>query len=65
MPTSGFPKVCPSRGLEYEDAGSAKTLAELQLLTAKRVLYVANVDEDDLEGTGPHVQAKLRERAAG
>ena len=52
----------PVRGLNYEDAGSANTLAELQLLTAKRVLYVANVDEDDLSGTGPHV-AKLRQRA--
>ena len=53
----------PVRGLEYEDAGSAKTLAELQLITAKRVLYVANVDEDDLQGSGSHVQT-LRERAA-
>ncbi len=53
----------PVRGLNYEDAGSAKTLAELQLITAKRVLYVANVDEDDLLGQGPHVQA-LREKAA-
>lgn len=52
----------PVRGLEYEDAASAKALHELQLITSKRVLYVANVDEDDLEGAGPHV-AKLRERA--
>lgn len=53
----------PVRGLKYDDAGSAKTLAELQLITAKRVLYVANVDESDLHGQGPHVQA-LREKAA-
>jgi GTP-binding protein YchF len=52
----------PVRGLSYDDAGSAQTLAELQLLTAKRVLYVANVDEDDLAGEGPHVQ-NLRQRA--
>jgi len=52
----------PVRGLTYEDAGSAQALAELQLLTAKEVLYVANVDEDDLGGEGKHVQS-LRERA--
>ncbi len=52
----------PVRGLNYEDAGSAQTLAELQLLTAKQVLYVANVDEDDLAGEGQHVRS-LRERA--
>jgi ribosome-binding ATPase len=53
----------PVRGLDYKDAGHAKAFRELQLLTAKQVLYVANVDESDLDGTGPHVQ-KLRDRAA-
>jgi len=53
----------PVRGLSYEDAGSAKILAELQLLTSKQVLYVANVDEGDLQGDNQHVQA-LRRRAA-
>ncbi|NOZ38945.1 MAG: redox-regulated ATPase YchF [Planctomycetes bacterium] len=53
----------PVRGLKYEDAGNSKILAELQLLTAKRVLYVANVDEDDLQGENAHVQI-LRKRAA-
>jgi GTP-binding protein YchF len=52
----------PVRGLKYEDAGHAKAFRELQLLTAKQVLYVANVDESDLDGTGPHVQ-RLRNRA--
>ena len=52
----------PVRGLKYEDAGNTKTMAELQLLTAKQVLYVANVDEDDLHGENDHVQA-LRRRA--
>ncbi len=33
------------------------------LLTAKKVLYVANVDEDDVLGAGPHPSA-VRERAA-
>jgi GTP-binding protein YchF len=50
------------RGLSYDDLGLQKILDELQLLTAKRVLYVANVDEDDLAGENPHVQA-LRRRA--
>jgi ribosome-binding ATPase len=50
------------RGLTYEDPAAAKALAELQLLTAKKVLYVANVDERDLHGQGEHVQ-KLRERS--
>ncbi len=52
----------PVRGLNYDDAGNAKILAELQLLTAKQVLYVANVDEDDLQGENAHVQI-LRKRA--
>ena len=53
----------PIRGLKYEDPASAKLLAELQLLTAKQVLYVANVEEDDLQGENEHVQV-LRKRAA-
>ena len=53
----------PVRGLVYDEPGLAKAFKELQLLTAKQVLYVANVDEEDLTGTGKHVQV-LRERAA-
>lgn len=53
----------PVRGLAYEDEARAKILRELQLLTSKQVLYVANVNEDDLAGASPHV-TKLRERAA-
>jgi len=53
----------PIRGLQYEDPGNAKILAELQLLTSKQVLYVANVDENDLEGKNEYVQI-LRKRAA-
>ncbi len=52
----------PIRGLSYDDPSSAKVLKELQLLTAKRVLYVANVEEDDLAGEGELV-ARVRERA--
>jgi GTP-binding protein YchF len=52
----------PIRGLQYADEQRAKALAEFQLLTAKPVLYVANVNEDDLTGqTAPVL--KLRERA--
>ena len=51
----------PVRGLRY-DPPSAKILRELQFLTAKRVLYVANVNEEDLAGRSPHV-ANVRERA--
>ena len=52
----------PVRGLKYEDVGNAKILAELQLLTSKQVLYIANVDEEDLQGENTHVQT-LRKRA--
>lgn len=52
----------PVRGLKYDDPGNSKIITELQLLTAKQVLYVANVNEDDLEGKNEHVQA-LRRRA--
>lgn len=52
----------PVRGLSYDDPTAAKILRELQLLTSKRVLYVANVGEDDLAGKGPMVE-KVRERA--
>lgn len=53
----------PVRGLSYDDPVSARILRELHLLTAKPVLYVANVAEDDLAGTSPMVQ-KMRQRVA-
>jgi GTP-binding protein YchF len=53
----------PVRGLSYEEPTAARILKELQLLTSKRVLYVANVGEDDLAGKGPMV-AKVRQRAS-
>ena len=53
----------PVRSLATDDPATKKEIAELQLLTSKRVLYVANVEEDDLQGTGPHV-SKVRQRAA-
>ena len=54
----------PVRRLVYDDRGAAKALAELQLMTTKPVLYVANVDEDDLDGKSPHV-TKLRSARCG
>jgi GTP-binding protein YchF len=53
----------PVRGLTFDGPAAAKIVRELQFLTAKRVLYVANVDESDLAGTGP-LATKVRERAA-
>jgi GTP-binding protein YchF len=52
----------PIRGLSYDDPASTQILKELQLLTSKRVLYVANVGEGDLAGTSPMVE-RIRERA--
>jgi ribosome-binding ATPase len=51
----------PLRGLRDEPEVS-RLLKNQPLLSAKPVLYVANVDEDDLAGEGPLV-ARVRERA--
>ena len=45
------------------DEADRLAVKEFGLLTAKPILYVANVDETDLEGKGPLVQ-KVREAAA-
>jgi GTP-binding protein YchF len=52
----------PVRSLQYDDEVRRAALRGLQLLTAKKVLYVANVEEDDVQGLGPHA-LRLRERA--
>lgn len=52
----------PIRTLEL-DADEQKIVRGYGLMTAKPILYVANVDEDDLAGEGPLVQ-KVREYAA-
>lgn len=52
----------PVRSLSYDDPALAKVYSEMQLLTAKRVLYVANVDENDLDGTSELV-SRVRARA--
>ncbi|HEV7281742.1 MAG TPA: redox-regulated ATPase YchF [Pirellulaceae bacterium] len=52
----------PLRKLELPEA-EAKAISSYGLMTAKPILYVANVDETDLAGTGPQV-TRLREHAA-
>ena len=46
----------PLRKLELPEA-EAKEIASFGLMTAKAVLYIANVDESDLHGTGAKAQA--------
>jgi ribosome-binding ATPase len=52
----------PVRSLEF-DPEERKVIKSLGLITAKKVLYVANVDESDIHGKGPLVE-RVRERAA-
>ena len=52
----------PVRGIEFNPE-ERKIVKGLGLMTVKKVLYVANVDEKDLHGEGPLVQ-RVRERAA-
>src|SRR3954447_9429935 len=52
----------PVRGLEFNPE-ERKLIKSLGLITAKKALYVANVDEGDLHGKGPLVE-KVRSRAA-
>ncbi|HWB53252.1 MAG TPA: redox-regulated ATPase YchF [Tepidisphaeraceae bacterium] len=51
----------PIRGLEFTP-DEKKIVRTLGLITAKKVLYIANVDESDIHGQGPLVQ-KVRDRA--
>ncbi|HEX5471974.1 MAG TPA: redox-regulated ATPase YchF [Lacipirellulaceae bacterium] len=52
----------PIRGLSYQEPTSARILRELQFITARPVLYVANVSEDDLAGRSDLV-GKVRRHA--
>jgi GTP-binding protein YchF len=52
----------PVRSIKSQDPEEMKLLRGLGLLTAKQVLYLANVDEDNLNGEGELV-AKVRARA--
>jgi len=51
----------PVRGMGFK-AEDLKLIKPLGLMTSKKVLYVANVDESDPTGKGPLVE-KVRERA--
>ncbi len=53
----------PALGIAFEDPEQQKALKSLSLLSAKKVLYVANVADDDLHGRGP-LAMKVREKAA-
>ncbi|MGI9456602.1 MAG: redox-regulated ATPase YchF [Aeoliella sp.] len=53
----------PVRALQSDDPHVKEEIDGLQLLTSKRVLYVANIEEDDLTGKESHVM-RVRERAA-
>ncbi len=55
-------KEIPLRKLQLTPA-EQKSVNSFGLMTAKPVLYVANVAEDDLQGKSPHV-ARVREHAA-
>lgn len=48
---------------QLTDEGEVAALRELGLVSAKRVLYVANVGEDDIRGDGP-LALKVKARAA-
>jgi GTP-binding protein YchF len=52
----------PLRTLEFTD-DEAKIVRGLGLMTAKPILYIANVDEDDVTGESSYVQ-KVREHVA-
>ncbi len=51
----------PARSVNLDDE-ELRIIAEVHLITMKPVLYVANVAEDDLEGSHPFVQ-KVRDHA--
>ena len=53
----------PARAVELEPE-ERQAIAELELITLKPVLYVANVAEDDIAGKHPFV-GQVREHAAG
>ncbi|CAG0981635.1 Ribosome-binding ATPase YchF [Phycisphaerales bacterium] len=53
----------PARALRVDDHEQQKALKQLGLITGKRVLYIMNVDEEDLQGTSPACK-QVREFAA-
>ena len=55
----------PVRALGIQRPTNSKLIKSLGLITAKKVLYVANVDEADLHGKGPLVQKVRAARRGG
>jgi ribosome-binding ATPase len=53
----------PARTISYDEPASVRIFRDLQLLSAKPVLYVANVGENDLAGTSSMVE-QIRQRAS-
>ncbi|MEY3232059.1 MAG: redox-regulated ATPase [Planctomycetota bacterium] len=53
----------PARSVKFDDPEQLRQLKQLGLITGKRVLYVMNVDEDDLQGQSEACQ-KVRAHAA-
>ncbi len=45
----------PARSMTFDTPDQRKMFKELALLSSKRVLFIANVDESDLAGKGAHV----------
>ncbi len=52
----------PARAVKIDEPEQQKVLKSLGLITAKKVLYIMNVDEDDLDGQSPACM-KVREHA--
>lgn len=53
----------PASSLQLEKEDARRALRSMNFITAKRVLYVMNVDESDLGGQGAHAM-RVRERAS-
>lgn len=52
----------PAATLQVEKEDAKRALRSMNFITSKRVLYVMNVDEDDVGGQGEHAM-RVRERA--
>ncbi len=61
-PPANLAEGKPVRALQLSDPNQMKILRGLSFMTAKRVLYVANVDEGDVLGKGDLV-TRVRKRA--
>jgi GTP-binding protein YchF len=53
----------PARALKIDDPEQSRQMKMLGMITAKKVLYVMNVDEEDLQGQNEYCQ-KVRAHAA-